>query len=381
MRIGIVCHPSIGGSGLIATQLGIGLAKKGHEVHFISQTRPFKLAHDLQNVYFHKVEGIDYPLFDDPLYTFSLTAKIVEVVEKFSLDIVHAHYSIPHSLCTYLAREISTRKFPTVTTIHGTDVTLVGQDKPLYPLNQFSINKSSIVTTVSNFQAKYIKSHFSINKDIQVINNFIDFDDFSPECASLSLRRKLAEDDEKILMHVSNFRPVKNTYAVLNVFKIVRQSTKAKLVLLGDGPDIEKMKLICKQQGIISQVLFVGNVKNTEQYIANADCVIQPSYHESFSMVSLESMASGVPTVTSNIDGFPEVVKHGETGYIAHPDDSVAMADYIINIFQDDLLQRRLGSKGIERAKKLFKWDVKVEEYIACYRTAISDFQHYRHTY
>lgn len=370
MRIGIVCHPTIGGSGLIATQLGIGLARLGHEVHFISHTRPFKLV-DEKGIFFHCVEGIDYPLFDDPLYTFALTAKIVEVVERFDLDLVHAHYSIPHSLCAYLASEITTNKFPTVTTIHGTDVTVVGQDKPLYPLNRFSINKSTVVTTVSNFQRQYTKQEFNISKSIEVINNFIDLDVFSPKHASKERRAMIAADDEKILMHISNFRPVKNTDVVIKAFHMVQAKVNARLVLLGNGPDLIKIKQQCQQLGISDKVTFLGSVMHVEDIIPNADCIFQPSYHESFSMVALEAMACGVPTVTSNADGIPEVVEQGKSGFMSEPNDILAMSNHIIEIFRDARLQQSLGEYGRKRAEQKFAWSDKISEYLKCYENAI----------
>ncbi|CAH0991218.1 N-acetyl-alpha-D-glucosaminyl L-malate synthase [Sinobacterium norvegicum] len=373
MQIGIVCHPSIGGSGLVATQLGLGLAKLGHQVHFISQSRPFKLAEHTKNVHFHSVEAIHYPLFQDPLYTFALTAKIVEVAERYRLDVVHAHYSIPHSLCTYLAGEISTVKFATVTTIHGTDVTVVGQDKPLYPLNQFSINKSNMVTTVSAFQRQYVYENFEVEKPIEVIHNFIDLDDFSPAKAAPSVRRTMASDDEKIVMHVSNFRPIKNSEAVITAFHLLLKRVKARLVLLGSGPDIEVMQSRCRLLGIEQQVTFMGDVCHVEDYLPNADCVIQPSYRESFSMVLLEAMACEVPTVSSNIDGIPEVVQHGVTGFIAEPDDVVAMADYMADILLHSEKQQTMGRAGRLSAAKRFNPDDKVAEYLACYQQAVSE--------
>ncbi|WOH35954.1 N-acetyl-alpha-D-glucosaminyl L-malate synthase BshA [Thalassotalea fonticola] len=370
MRIGIVCHPTIGGSGLIATQLGIGLARLGHEVHFISHTRPFKLV-DEEGIFFHCVEGIDYPLFDDPLYTFALTAKIVEVADRYKLDLVHAHYSIPHSLCAYLASEITTNKFPTVTTIHGTDVTVVGQNKPLYPLNRFSINRSTVVTTVSNFQRQYTKEQFDISKSIGVIYNFIDLDVFSPKHASVERRRMLASDDEKILMHISNFRPVKNTEAVIEAFHMVQAKVNARLVLLGNGPDLRKIKLLCQQLGIAEKVTFLGDVMHVENIIPNADCVFQPSYHESFSMVALEAMACGVPTVTSNADGIPEVVEQGKSGFMSEPNDILAMSKNIIDILGDEQLQQRMGAYGRKRAEQNFCWADKIAEYVQCYEHAL----------
>ena len=374
MRIGIVCHPSIGGSGLIATELGLGLASMGHEIHFISSARPFKLPDDSDNVYFHTVEPIYYPLFSDSLYTFSLTAKIVEVVDQYRLDIVHAHYSIPHSLCVFLASEIVTRKFPTVTTIHGTDVTVVGQDKPLYPLNQFSINQSNRVTTVSAYQREHIRTNFDISKSIEVIHNFIDLDEFSPRRASSKLRRTLADDDEKIIMHVSNFRPLKNIQTVLRSFQRLQDGTNARLVLVGSGPETDSIKLKCQASGIIDKVNFVGNITEIATYIATADCVIQPSYTESFGMVLLEAMACEVPTLSSDAGGIPEVVEDGVTGFMAAADDDELMASCMTRILSDPPLQRQMGAKGRERAAKLFDPESKIKQYIECYESAIAEF-------
>jgi len=374
MRIGIVCHPNIGGSGLVATQLGIGLAKMGHEVHFISNLRPFKLVEDSSHIFFHSAEAIRYPLFSDPLYTFSLTAKIVEVVERYQLDIVHAHYSIPHSLCAYLAGEISERKFPIISTIHGTDVTVVGQDKLLYPLNKFSICKSTRVTTVSNYQRSYIYSHFDKSKQIEVIHNFIDLKVFTPNCADIEVRRTLANDDEKIVMHISNFRPIKNCDAVIKSFYLLLAKVKARLVLLGSGPDIDLIKVRCEQLDILQNVTFMGDIIHVEHYLANADCMIQPSYRESFSMVLLESMACGVPTVSSNVDGIPEVVEQGITGLMFEPNDALGMANAMHSILTDSEKQKEMGRAGRERAARLFNPESKIAQYVGCYREAISHY-------
>lgn len=371
MRIGIICHPSVGGSGLIATQLGIGLADKGHEVHFISSIRPFRLWESYDNIRFHQVDAIDYPLFEDPLYTFALTAKIVEVFEQYDLDIIHAHYSIPHSLCAYLASEITSRSFPIVTTIHGTDVTVVGQNQPLYPLNKFSIEKSDTVTTVSNFQREYTREHFSITKPIRVIYNFIDMDTFTPECFNPNIRKTLAGDDEKIIMHVSNFRPLKNTQMVVSAFAEIQKIHKARLILLGDGPDVEKTKQQCEALGITEKVNFLGSVKEVENYIANADCLFQPSYNESFSLVALEAMACGVPIVASNVDGIPEVVVHNETGLLASPDDQASMVANLTSIISDAGYASNLGKNGRKRAVENFSWEAQVEQYIECYQETL----------
>ena len=360
MKIGIICHPSIGGSGLVATQLGIGLARKGHEIHFISRAMPFKLSGSEKNIYFHPVEPISYPLFDDNLYTFALTAKIIEVAEQYQLDIVHAHYSIPHSLCTYLASQISSRSFRTITTIHGTDTTLVGRDKPLFPLNRFSIEKSDVVTTVSEYQKQHTLDQFQLHKAIEVIYNFIDPHVFTPQRASAEVRQSLAADDEKLIMHISNFRQPKNTSGVIKTFAKTVGKINARLVLIGNGPDMAETKILCLDLGIIDKVTFLGKRKHLESIIPNADCVLQPSYIDSFGMVSLEAMASGVPVVTSNRDGIPEVVSHGVTGYITDPDDHDALAAYLIDICNDSELQKKFGKNGRARAMYCFLWDNQV---------------------
>ncbi|WP_232775136.1 MULTISPECIES: N-acetyl-alpha-D-glucosaminyl L-malate synthase BshA [unclassified Shewanella] len=373
LRIGIVCHPSIGGSGLVATELGLGLAKLGHEVHFISSVRPFKLIEDSQRLFFHSVEAINYPLFSDPLYTFALTAKIVEVAEQYQLDVVHAHYSIPHSLCAYLACEISTHKFSTVTTIHGTDVTIVGQDKPLYPLNKFSIHKSTKVTTVSVYQRNYIYSHFEKDKTIEVIHNFIDLAVFTPTSADINIRRQMAMDDEKVVMHVSNFRALKNTDTVVRAFYLLLRKVNARLVLLGSGPYIDKIKEQCEKLDILQHVTFMGSVTHVESFLPNADCMIQPSYRESFSMVLLEAMACEVPTVSSNVDGVPEVVEEGVSGFMFDPDDALGMAKAMEGILSDPDKQQEMGQAGRRRARALFSPAQKIGQYVECYYDAIAE--------
>ncbi|SDJ66980.1 N-acetyl-alpha-D-glucosaminyl L-malate synthase BshA [Ferrimonas sediminum] len=372
MKIGIVCHPSIGGSGLVATELGHELARLGHEVHFISSAPPFKLSRNQPNVHFHLVEAIHYPLFQDPLYTFALTAKIVEVVNQYQLHVVHAHYSIPHSLCAYLASEITRRPFPVVTTIHGTDVTLIGQDRPLYPLNQFSINRSTCVTTVSNFQRHYIQRHFQVDTPIEVIHNFIDLHQFRPDNPEVVPRATLAADDEKIVMHLSNFRPVKNTQAVISAFAGLNNAVSARLVLLGSGPCLEACQIQCHQLGISDRVSFIGDIRNVEHYLPLANCVIQPSYRESFCMALLEAMACGVPTVSSDVDGIPEVVEHGVSGYMAPADDIEAHSRHLLAILTNPQRQHQFGQAGRHRAAERFNPAEKAERYLHCYRQAIA---------
>ncbi len=371
MRIGIVCYPSIGGSGLVATQLGIALAEREHEVHFISYTTPFKLNHFQRNIQFHAVDPINYPLFHQTLYTFSLTAKIIEVVNDFGLDIVHAHYSIPHSLCAHLAREISGKPFRILTTLHGTDVTIVGQDRPLFPINKYAIEQSDLVTTVSRFQRDHTYHALGIQKPIEVIYNFVDPEAFQPRSTQ---ERCLASRDERVIMHVSNFREAKNPLGVIATFHLVQQQVPAaRLVLVGEGPQLTLIKNRCRELAICQKVTFLGSVDNVEKVLPMADCVLQPSYQESFGMVLLEAMACGVPTVSSNVGGIPEVVDHGHTGYYADPDDHQTMANHIVSICQSPELQRQMGDQGRERATTLFHQDTIVPQYLAAYERLLAE--------
>ncbi len=369
MRIGIVCYPSIGGSGLVATELAASLAHMGNEIHVISYAAPFKLRRFERNISFHTVDPINYPLFNQSLYTFALTAKIIEVVEEYKLDVVHAHYSIPHSLCAHLAKEVSDRDFRIVTTLHGTDVTIVGQDRPLYPINRYGIEQSDVVTTVSKFQRDYTLNCFKIDKDIQVIHNFIDPDTFRPDGADKSTRDCLADSDEKIVMHISNFREPKNVAGVVKAFAHAAEKSRSRLVLVGDGPGVGEIKHLCRDLEICNRVTNIGKVDNVETILPHADCVLQPSYHESFGMVLLEAMSCCVPTISSNIDGIPEVVVQGETGFMAGPDDHEALGDFVAEVCNDDGLAARLGKAGRERAIDCFHRDKIVPKYLCCYES------------
>ena len=366
MKIGIVCYPSIGGSGLIATELGIILSELGHQVHFISYSVPFKLSKFISNIFYHAVEPVNYPLFNQTLYTFSLTAKIMEVVKEYELDIVHAHYSIPHSLCAHLAREVCGINFKIVTTLHGTDVTIVGQNKPLYSLNKYGIEKSDMVTTVSRYQKDLTNKYFGISKEIELVYNFINTEVFKPQGTKLN-KQEFTKGNEKIIMHISNFRTVKNPLGVIKTFRLVLQEIPAKLVLVGDGPGIVEIRNLCREYEICDHVQFLGKVDNVETVIPLADCIFQPSYLESFGMVLLESMACEVPTVSSNVDGIPEVVEDGETGFMAKPDEHLQLANYIISICSDDKLATKLGKNGRRRAIEKFSREKAVAHYLKCY--------------
>lgn len=370
MKIGIICYPSIGGSGLVATELGLDLARRGHQVHFISYAAPFKLPSFNPNVQFHAVDPINYPLFNHTLYTFSLTAKIIEVVNEYNLDLVHAHYSIPHSLCAHLAREVTGKTFKIVTTLHGTDVTIVGQNKPLFSLNKYGIERSDLVTTVSRYQQEHTREHFNISNDLRVIYNFVNTNVFKPGGGTVS--PCLRDGEQKIVMHVSNFRPLKNIEGVVRTFYHVQMEVAAKLVLVGDGPLIGEIRNLCRELDICQRVCFLGQMDNVETVLPAADCVLQPSYREAFGLALLEAMACEVPTVSSNVDGIPELVIHGETGFYAEPDDHVGMAGYIVDILRSKDLSLTLGAKGRQRAVEQFDTKVIVPQYIRCYEEVLA---------
>ncbi|RMD82456.1 MAG: N-acetyl-alpha-D-glucosaminyl L-malate synthase BshA [Lentisphaerae bacterium] len=372
LKLGIVCYPGIGGSGLVATELGLALARRGHDVHFISYAAPFRLRNMLDHVRYHSVDPIDYPLFRHSLYTFALTAKIVEILEDYDLDLIHCHYSIPHALCAHLAREITGKAVKIVTTLHGTDVSLVGIDKPLYPLNRYGIQQSDAVTTVSRFQAEFVRRHFDLDLPIQVIYNFIDPEVFRPDGEVDCCRSCLARPDEKIIMHVSNYRPPKNPEGVIRTFHKVHQRIKARLVLVGDGPGICTIRHYCREHELSDAVHFLGKHDQVERILPLADCVFLPSYREAFGMAILEAMACGVPTVTSHVDGIPEVVEEGVTGFMAAPDDHDALAEAIIRICSDDRLAREMGEAGRRRCVNQFHIDQIVPLYEALYRDILA---------
>lgn len=373
MRIGILCYPTIGGSGLVATELGISLARRGHDVHFISYSAPFKLPQFERNIHFHSVDPINYPLFNQTLYTFTMTAKIIEVVNDFHLDIVHAHYSIPHSLCAHLAREICGKPFRIVTTLHGTDVTLVGQDKPLYEINRYGIIQSDMITTVSNFQREHTIRNFHIEQEIRTIYNFVDSNVFKP-CAVARGHRNCMQrtGKEKLVYHIGNFREPKNAVGAVRAFALIPKNVNARLVLIGDGPEMAHVKNLCRELNICDRIQYMGKMDNVETILPGADCVLQPSYLESFGMVLLESMACGVPTISSNVDGIPEVVVDGETGFMAGPDDHQALANAMMKVLTNDSLRDSMGRAGRERAMTHFSTALIVPQYEAAYEETLA---------
>jgi L-malate glycosyltransferase len=369
LKVGIVCYPSLGGSGVVATELGKSLAQLGSEVHFITTSHPSRLVGYDERVYFHKVVSEEYPLFGQYTpYALSLAAKIREVAEQYSLDLVHVHYAIPHATSAFLAREmLKPHRLPTVTTLHGTDITLVGMMPSYYEITRFSIEKSDAVTTVSDFLKRETIREFHIEHPIDVIHNFVDTEAFRPR-DSAATRKRLAPDGEKLLMHVSNFRKVKNLPVLVQVFYEVQKHVAARLVLVGDGPEREATERQAEALGIESKVDFLGDQEYIADLLPAADVFLLPSQHESFGLAALEAMSCGVPVVGSCIGGLPEVIENEKTGFLCDPNDVDCMKAIVLGLFKDEATRRQIGAASRERAERLFNRDRIVAQYVDVYR-------------
>ncbi len=354
MKIGIVCYPTYGGSGVLATELGKGLAKKGHQVHFITYRQPARLNSFQQNVFYHEVSNADYPLFEYAPYDTALASKLVDVVKHANLDILHVHYAIPHAAVAYMAKKIlltEGRYVPTITTLHGTDITLVGSNRAFAPVVEFSINKSDGVTAVSDSLKHQTLDFFKIKNDIKVIHNFIDFKRFQRKNKD-HFKKAIAPDGERILVHTSNFRKVKRIQDVIQVFKQVHDVMPSKLLLIGDGPERQSMEVLCRELGLCDNIRFLGRQDAIEELLAVSDLFLMPSESESFGLAALEAMACEVPVVSSNAGGIPEVNIHGETGFLADVGDVDTMAKYAIQILSDDDLLSTFRINALKKAKQ-----------------------------
>jgi len=337
-KIGIVCYPTYGGSGVVATELGIALAEKGHEVHFISYSQPFRLDRVSDKTFFHEVTVPDYPLFDYTPYELNLTSKLVDVVLHEKIDILHVHYAIPHASAAIQAKHILQTygvKIPIVTTLHGTDITLLGKDKSFKPVIEYAINKSDAVTSVSLDLKKETLNHFKITKQIDVIPNFIDSNLYNKDGDKV-LRSKFANTDEKILIHVSNFRKVKRVTDVVKIFEIVQKEIPSKLIMIGDGPERIQAEQLCRKLNISDRVKFMGKLKSVEEFMSISDLFLLPSETESFGLVALEAMASGVSVISSNSGGLSEVNIDDVTGYLSEVGDVKRMSENAINLLSDN---------------------------------------------
>lgn len=356
MKIGIVCYPTFGGSGVVATELGLGLAKKGHKIHFITYRQPVRLMqyHFHENVTFHEVNGSDYPLFEYPPYDTALASKMVDVVRYENLDLLHVHYAIPHAMVAYIAKKIlltEGRYVPVITTLHGTDITLVGTNRSFAPVVEFSINKSDGVTAVSHNLKQETLSLFNIKGDIEVIHNFIDFSRFK-KLDKEHFKRIIAPEGEKILVHTSNFRKVKRVADVIHIFKRVREKIPSKLLLIGDGPERQDLEDLCRQLGTCDDIRFLGKQEAVEELLAIADVFVMPSANESFGLAALEAMACEVPVISTNVGGLPEVNIQGVTGFMSNVGDIDEMAANTIYLLSDDVILNQFKKNALAQAKK-----------------------------
>ena len=354
MKIGIVCYPTYGGSGVIATELGLGLARRGHEVHFITYRRPVRLSHFHENVFYHEVDTEDYPLFEYPPYDTALASKIVDVVKYQNLDLLHVHYAIPHAAVAYMAKKIlltQGRYLPVVTTLHGTDITLVGNNSAFAPVVEFSINKSDGVTAVSENLKEDTLRLFNIQREVKVIYNFIDFDRFK-KVNKDHFKKIIAPEGERILVHTSNFRKVKRVEDVILIFKQVQEKIPSKLLMIGDGPERQNAERLCRDLGLGNEVRFLGKQDAIEELLAICDLFIMPSESESFGLAALEAMACEVPVVSSNGGGLPEVNIHGVTGFMSNVGDIDEMAQYAIQLLSDDAMLQQFRINALAQAKR-----------------------------
>jgi N-acetyl-alpha-D-glucosaminyl L-malate synthase BshA len=374
MKIGINCYPTYGGSGVVATELGKALALQGHQVHFISYAMPHRLSSFVENIYYHEVEISNYPLFEHQLYGLSLTSKMLEVIEYEKLDLMHVHYAIPHAVSGYLAKQILKKNnsdIKLVTTLHGTDITLAGLEPSFLPLVKFSIEESDGVTAVSRFLKEKTLTNYHIEKDIEVIHNFIDTEAYKPEPNEV-LRKHIAPESEKVLVHVSNFRKVKRVTDTILILQHIKKKLPAKLLLVGDGPDRSECERLARELNLQDDVKFLGKQDNLPEILSASDLFLMPSQSESFGLSALEAMACGVPVVSSSVGGLPELILQNETGFIAEFGDVERMAKYSIDLLKNDRKRKIFSQNSRERAIKQFETSLIVPQYINYYEKILA---------
>ncbi len=354
MRIGIVCYPTFGGSGVLATELGKALAQKGHQVHFITYQQPVRLNGFIPNISYHEVQVPTYPLFDYPPYETALASTMVDVIKNNDLDLLHVHYAIPHASAAYMAKQILKKDgkiIPVITTLHGTDITLVGRDKTYAPVVTFSINESDAITAVSENLKEETYKHFKIEKEIEVIANFVDVSRFTRKPID-AFKKMIAPNGEKVLMHASNFRKLKRIPDVINIFKEVNDKVPSRLMLVGDGPERPAAEDLCRELDLCDEIRFVGKQDQMEDILAIADLFLLPSEYESFGLAALEAMAAGVPVVTTNVGGLTEINIPGETGYLGDVGDVKTMGQKALNIVTDPVILKQFKERAAAHAKK-----------------------------
>jgi N-acetyl-alpha-D-glucosaminyl L-malate synthase BshA len=354
MKIGIVCYPTFGGSGVVATELGKALAQKGHSIHFISYSQPVRLDFFSENISYHEVEVTNYPLFDYVPYESALTSKLVDVVRYERLDLLHVHYAIPHASAAYLAKLILAEhgiQIPIITTLHGTDITLVGRDAGFEPVVTFAINHSDGITAVSDSLRKDTLANFKISKPIEVIPNFIDLSRFSKKPKD-HFKKAIAPLDERLLVHTSNFRKVKRVQDVVEVFRKVKAVIPAKLLLIGDGPERTGIEMMCRKLNLCEDIRFLGKQEAIEEILSVCDLFIMPSESESFGLAALEAMACQVPVISTNTGGLPELNIHGVTGFMSNVGDTDDMANNALKILKDNAVLQQFKQNALKRASE-----------------------------
>jgi len=375
MKIGITCYPTYGGSGVVATELGKELAQLGHEVHFISYALPHRLINFVENIFYHEVEVSNYPLFEHQLYGLALTSKMLEVIEYEQLDLLHVHYAIPHATSAFLAKQILNKSgsdIKVVTTLHGTDITLVGLEPSFLPLVKLSIEASDGVTAVSRFLKEKTLTNYYINKEIEVIHNFIDTEIYKPVC-NKQFKEHIAPNNEKILIHTSNFRSVKRVSDTIRILGEVKKQIPSKLILIGDGPDRSECERLSRELKLEKDVVFLGKQDGLENLLSVADIFLMPSQSESFGLSALEAMACGVPVVSSSVGGLPELIVHNKTGYIAEFGDVDRMSKYTMELLTKKKKFNSFSKNSRERAVKVFEKKLIVPKYIQYYEKVLSE--------
>src|SRR6201991_2010809 len=373
MRIGIVCYPTFGGSGVLATELGKALADKGHQVHFFTYQQPVRLTEYNANIFYHEVRVTSYPLFDYQPYETALSSTMVDVIINHQLDLLHVHYAIPHASAAYMAKKIVAtqgRYIPVITTLHGTDITLVGRDKTFAPVVAFSINQSDAITAVSQNLRDETYRTFPIEKEIRVIHNFVDTRRFHKKAID-AFRKVIAPNGERILMHASNFRKVKRVQDIVRIFAILHKKIPCKLLFVGDGPERSGAESLCRELGLIDDMRFVGKQEQMEEILAIADLFLLTSEYESFGLAALEAMAAGVPVISTNAGGLPEIAVDGVTGYLANVGDIEGMSENAIKILGDDATLKTFKASALAHAKNFDIHHI-VPQYEALYNKFLS---------
>ena len=373
IRIGMVCYPTYGGSGALATELGRMLARRGHTVHFISYSRPVRLAHEShKNIVHHRIDTMEYPLFLGPLYGISTSVRIYDIIREGQLDLLHVHYALPHAICAHLATEMlePDERIPVMTTLHGTDITLIGNTPAFRPAVKLGLDKSDSLTCVSDWLADQTCQHFDICDRLNVIYNFVDPEVYKREQPGVE-RGEFAADDEAILLHVSNFRPVKRVLDVVRTFAAVCAETPARLLLVGDGPDRESALAQGAALGVADRIRFLGEQADVKNYFSIADVLLFPSAGESFGLAAAEAMASEVPVIGTRAGGMPEVVVEGESGFLCEVGDYQAMAQAALRLIYDPAMRETMGKAGRRRIIERFSPDIIVPQYEACYESML----------